>query len=383
MLHRTAGLASFVIAGFESSSHCRRDGRRLDLTAATLHDRFCDADYRRMVAEGIRVARESARWPHLERRPGRYDFSLLRPVMEASRHHGVKVIWDLCHFGWPDDLDPFEPAFATRLAAMARAFTTLMASESEDPVYVVPINEISFLSWAGGDHGFLNPFAVGRGEELKRALVRAAIEASDAVLSVDPRARLVVIDPIIRVFPASDEPDVVSAAEGHQAAQYHAWDMLAGRRAPELGGSPRYLDIVGANYYLHNQWEEPGGMLDPADPRRRPLRELLREVGARYGRPVVITETGIEDDARGPWFRSVGQEALAARRAGVPVEGVCLYPILDHPGWEDDRHCHNGLWDYADASGERIAHEPLLAEVRALVRATQRIAEPARNQKTG
>lgn len=43
--------------------------------------------------------------------------------------------------------------------------------------------------------------------------------------------------------------------------------------------------------------------------------------------------------------------------------GVCLYPILNHPGWDDDRHCYNGLWDYANGSGERAAHAPPLEEV--------------------
>lgn len=47
------------------------------------------------------------------------------------------------------------------------------------------------------------------------------------------------------------------------------------------------------------------------------------------------------------------KEVLTAISAGVPVEGICLYPIVNHPGWDDDRHCHNGLFDYADASGQR------------------------------
>ena len=36
---------------------------------------------------------------------------------------------------------------------------------------------------------------------------------------------------------------------------------------------------------------------------------------------------------------------------------------MNHPGWDDDRHCHNGLWDYADAAGERAIYEPLAREL--------------------
>jgi len=50
-------------------------------------------------------------------------------------------------------------------------------------------------------------------------------------------------------------------------------------------------------------------------------------------------------------------------RAGVPVEGVCLYPILNHPGWDDDRHCFNALWDYPQANGERVIYRPLADEL--------------------
>jgi beta-glucosidase/6-phospho-beta-glucosidase/beta-galactosidase len=91
---------------------------------------------------------------------------------------------------------------------------------------------------------------------------------------------------------------------------------------------------------------------------------MLREVQERYGRPIFIAETGIEDDVRPAWLHYVSKEVRGAARLGVGVEGICLYPIVNHPGWEDDRHCHNGLWDYADARGHREWYEPLAEEMR-------------------
>jgi hypothetical protein len=42
----------------------------------------------------------------------------------------------------------------------------------------------------------------------------------------------------------------------------------------------------------------------------------------------------------------VTEEVGQARRAGVCVEGICIYPIIDRPDWEDPDHWHNsGLWD--------------------------------------
>ena len=37
---------------------------------------------------------------------------------------------------------------------------------------------------------------------------------------------------------------------------------------------------------------------------------------------------------------------------------------MNHPGWVDDRHCYNGLWDYANEQGEREIYEPLETEIR-------------------
>ena len=75
----------------------------------------------------------------------------------------------------------------------------------------------------------------------------------------------------------------------------------------------------------------------------RPLRQLLAEVGARYGRPMVISETGAEGGNAAGWLRYVCGEVRAARRRGVPLYGICLYPVLDYPGWRDERHCKCGL----------------------------------------
>jgi hypothetical protein len=61
----------------------------------------------------------------------------------------------------------------------------------------------------------------------------------------------------------------------------------------------------------------------------------------------------------------VGAEVRGAIRAGVPVEGACLYPVLSHPGWDDDRYCPNGLLEMEPHhGGRRPVHEPLAAELK-------------------
>ena len=93
------------------------------------------------------------------------------------------------------------------------------------------------------------------------------------------------------------------------------------------------------------------------------MSNLLEEVYERYHRPLFIAETGTESDARADWLRYIGSEVCEALKLGIPIEGICLYPIVDFPGWGDDRHCETGLWSTADAQGHREIHRPLAEEL--------------------
>jgi beta-glucosidase/6-phospho-beta-glucosidase/beta-galactosidase len=344
-------------------------GKRLDLIAATAHDRHVAADYARLRAHGIITVREGLRWHLIERTPYVHDFQSVVPLVRAARDAGMQVIWDLCHFGWPADLDIFQPAFVRRFARLARAFAVLLAGETNTVPFITPINEISFLSWAAGEVGCLYPFAREQGLKLKAQLVRAAIAGSEAVRDITPGARLCQIDPVFHVVADPAKPHERDAAEAQRRGQFQTWDMLAGCQYPQLGGHPKYLDLIGVNYYPWNQWryvgpQDGGPRIYASDPAYRPFREILHEVYERYRRPLFLGETGTEGEARPGWLRYVGAEVRAARAAGVSVEGICLYPIVNFPGWDDERHCHNGLWDYADEAGDRAVYEPLAHELR-------------------
>ncbi len=354
---------SFLIGGFECSSHRLRSGKRLDLLTATDHDRFIQADYKRLQEQGIYTVRSGLRWHLIESGFGHYDFSSALPEIRTAQQMGMQVIWDVCHYGWPDDLDILKPAFVRHFARFAAAFAHILKNETDTLPFLCPINEISFFAWGGGDAAYLNPFQRGRGYELKVQLVRAAIEAIEAIWQVLPEARIVHTDPILNITPASDRPHDQPWAEGHRLSQYQAWDMLAGRSWPLLGGDEKYLDIIGLNYYPTNQWIHGGPTLHPQHELYRPFRQIAHEVYERYGRPMFVAETGTEGEERSAWLRYMGQEASALIEAGVPLEGLCIYPILNHPGWDDDRHCHNGLWDYADEQGYRELYEPLGTEL--------------------
>ena len=341
------------MGGFEGACHINRSGRRLDLIAATQHDVQAAADYRLVRAVGMATVRDGVRWPSVEH-GGSYDFSSFVPMLQAALAEQVQVIWTLCHYGWPDDLDVFSAAWVDRFARYCGAVARVVADHTDQVPIYSPINEISFLCWAAGDvGGFIHPHARERGNELKRQLVRGAAAGIDAIWNVDPRARIVHVDPVIKVFPRRDRPDLVAEALQYDQSQFEAWDMLSGRTEPQLGGRPEYLDVMGLNFYHSNQWEHGGDRLrwedEPRDERWVPLHQLLAGLYQRYQRPICLGETSHFGSGRARWIREIGKEIAAALRAGVPVEGVCLYPVIDRPDWEDANHWHNsGLFDLVD-----------------------------------
>jgi hypothetical protein len=353
---------SFFMGGFECSTHRRHDNRRLDLVASTRHDELAEQDYAALAAEGMFGARDGARWHLIETKPGQYDWSSILPQMRAARRNGVRVSWDLAHYGYPDFIDPMSDEFADSLARYAAAFARLALEVEGQPPILCPVNEISFWAWAGAEVGHFNPTLRHRGGELKQRLIAASLKAARAAREAVPGTRIIVVDPLIRVVPL--KPEHEEHAKIYTASQWEGWDALLGRGWPELGGGDDGFDVMGVNYYWNNQWEYLGEKIAAGDPRYRPFRELLLDAWNRYRKPIFLAETSIEGSVRAPWLRYVGAEVRAAMRAGVPISGICLYPVVSHLGWDNDRYCPNGLWEMEATNGQRPRHEPLAKELR-------------------
>lgn len=357
---------SLFMAGFECATGKNSARQSIDQIAATQHDRCVVQDYERLLEVGIRTVREGIRWPLVDR-GGELDFSSVTPFLRASRALGITPIWDLFHYGYPEGEDPFNEGFVERFAAYCGAVARYLARHVDGPHYLTPVNEISYFSWAGGHSGLFAPHAVERGYELKVNLARAAIRGIDAIRAVLPEARIVNADPLCRVAPPIDRSELAGQAEYfNEVAVFEAWDMLAGRLLPELGGSPEHLDLVGINYYWTNQWEHghPGVLVGEGDPRYVPLRELIRTVWRRYGHEMLITETSHVNEHRAPWLRQVALDVEDLWEDGIPLHGVCLYPVLGMPEWHfPDVWTRMGLWDLHPAGDtlQRVPCDEMLA----------------------
>lgn len=138
---------------------------------------------------------------------------------------------------------------------------------------------------------------------------------------------------------------------------------LAGRLHPGLGGSPDLVDIIGVNYYWNSQWVQHGDRVPLGAPRHQSRHRMLVALYYRYGRPLVLTETGAESESDIGWLGYILAEIRQVQREGADVLGACIYPVMDYVGWDDKRHCPCGLIETSPDWNDRTLRPGLLAEI--------------------
>jgi len=304
--------------------------------------------------------REGVCWSAVETQPFVYDFSEVKNRIEAAHEFDIQQVWDLCHFGYPSDLIPTHPQFAKRFAALCEMFAYFYKQYAKQTLFVVPINEISFLSWHSGDVRGTVPFAINSGFDIKYHLCKAAIAGIKALRMADPDCRIILVEPLVKVHPANENCNL-EEVEKLNEHQFQAMDIIAGYMCPELGGEEINLDILGFNYYHNNQWEYNGEPLPwPECEKRVTLTSLLVMAYERYKKPIFLSETGFFGDGRAQWLKQITDECEQAILNGVDLKGICIYPVTDRPDWDDlTYYCKCGLWDLDDKKN-RIPDLPYL-----------------------
>ncbi|GAB2696827.1 beta-glucosidase [Mucilaginibacter koreensis] len=357
------------MAGYECADQLNCHRQRVDLLTQTGHLQLIDEDYQLLQPFGIKTVREGIRWSVVEKTPYHYDWSTVALMLQAGQRDGIQQIWDICHFGFPDDLHPLHPDFTSRFVALCEAFARFYRSQYPTATLIVtPVNEVSFLSWLGGENCGTAPYLTNQGWEVKYHLMKAFIAGVAAMRNIDPSVKILTTEPLVNMVPPLNPTDEqIEEAAFQQNLQFQSLDMLCGFICPELGGKPEYADVLGFNFYYNNQWvigqEEflPWFNENP-DPRWMPLHELLSVAYARYQKPMILSETSHSGVDRPNWLDFITNQCAVLLQQHIPLWGVCLYPIIDRPDW-NDLSCwhHSGLWDVTnpDASvPERLLHQP-------------------------
>ncbi|KQR95665.1 amine oxidase [Chryseobacterium sp. Leaf180] len=363
------------MGGFECADQQNAFGNRVDLYEMTGHDHFLEEDYHRANDLGIFSVREGIRWSFVEKKPYEYDWSEVERMIFAAKKHSIQIIWDICHFGYPDDLTPFHPMFARRFTHLCVAFVKKYREISpDDELIITPINEVSFISWLGGDARGTSPYCIHQGWEVKYSLMRAYIEGVVAIKEIDANIKILATEPLINIVAENplDSIAVLNAKKNHED-QFQVLDILCGKICPELGGKPELLDFIGVNFYYNNQWiNETHEFLpwadEPPHTSYRNLESLAGEVFVRYGKPLLISETSHPGEDSAKWLNMINFECQKILKQGIPLLGCCIYPLIDRPDWDITDHWHHsGIWDIVNSETlERVVCEDSFAACKAI-----------------
>ena len=386
------GVLPFWIGGYEGADHVNAVGDALDMARDSGHLARLEEDHRRAAQVGLRAVRESIGWRLCEHADGTIDLERVLRIAHSARRHGLTVLWTLMHYGVPRGASLRDDALIARFERFARevARTLRRVQGPTGTLVYTPVNEISYLAWAASQRDQLHPpngaTAIGGedplrgGYAIKRRLARAALAAVHAMRDVDAQARFMHVEPIVHVAAPADAPELTDEALRVAAWQWQSWDLLCGRLEPELGGSPNAVDLMGFNHYHSSQWElrsERRLAWHLQDPRRRPLGQLLFDAWQRYRKPQLLAETGHVGSGRAAWLHDVAAQVREARTRGVPVQGLCLYPLVDRPDWNTPSRWHrSGLW-HVETAGARSGTRVVEPELRAALAQWQRVLPTA------
>jgi beta-glucosidase/6-phospho-beta-glucosidase/beta-galactosidase len=336
------------IGAFESTYQPAFD---TDVFETTAHDVRWRDDIELLRACGVRDIRYPVRWHRVEVEPGCFDWRQTDEVLAYLQDAGLRPIVDLVHHtSYPHWIDDFaDPGFGPALLRYVTAFAERYPGVESYTIFNEPFTTFLLCGQVGiwpphllGLEGFLT---------VARNVFPALTEASRLLRELLPDARHVYVEACER-HTASSSPGA-QFAEWTNDRRFFLTDLFLGHeldvRRPFVadviacGGAdllevePGGIDVLGLDYYAHNQWEWAAahiGTTTPSAP--APFADVIREYWERYRLPCIVGETNIRGlpSDRATWLKYTLEQCERARDAGVPVEGYCWFPFVDSCDWD-------------------------------------------------
>ena len=382
------------------------------------HGRPGDLDL--IAAAGIRTLRYPVLWERVAPdQPDSCDWRWHDARLARLRALGITPIVGLLHHGsGPRYTDLLDPGFAQGLAAHA-------ARTAERYPWVrhwTPVNEPLTTARFSGLYGHWHPFHRDEPSMLRMLVLqcRAVLLSMQAIRTVIPDAALLQTEDLGRVFSTTR----LAQQAGHEnARRWLSLDLLCGRVTPAhpwwqhfaaagvsqgdleaFWGGEATPGMIGVNRYVtsdrfldhritlypprlrggngRERYADTEAARMDLPPEATGWLARLREVWARYGRPLAVTEAhlGDEPEEQVRWLLEAWHAAEALRDEGADVRAVTVWALFGLVDWDSMlRHSggrfEQGAWDVrydpprptllaaavsALAQGRRFAH-PCLA----------------------
>jgi beta-glucosidase/6-phospho-beta-glucosidase/beta-galactosidase len=338
------------IGAFESTYQPAFD---VDVAETTGHAARWRADLELLRSCGVSRLRYPVRWHRIENEPRAFDWRHTDEVLGWMRDRGMRPIPDLLHHtsyprwltrGFADRR--FADAYLRYVEAFARRYPWM----EEYTLCNEPFTTLLMCGQEGvwpphlkGLKGFLT---------LARTMLPALTEASRAYRDLLPQARHFYVDTCERASAAT--PGAQAVVDLANDRRFFVLDLFLGRTPdpdrpfvgevlaaggePLLDLEPGHVDVLGLDYYAHNQWHylDGSGRGVPSSPQPWSLSQLIGEYWRRYGLPCALGETNIRGFAadRASWLKYTLEQCEIAAAEGVTVDGYCWFPFVDSCDWD-------------------------------------------------
>ena len=335
------------IGAFESTFQPAFD---TDVAETTAHVARWREDIDLLRKCGVAELRYPIRWHRVEREPGCFDWRSTDEMLAYIRDSGLRLIVDLLHHtSYPLWLGGFaDPAFGPTFLRYVRAVAERYPWIAGYTLFNEPFTTF-FLS---GHEGIWEPHYRGL-----NGFVTVASNVMPALTAAGRLCRELLPD-ARHVHAEVCEHHTATASGGLTVAEYandrrflltdlflghsiddrrpFVADMLAAGGEGLLALEPGRIDVLGLDYYAHNQWAwEASGIGTTCPPAPLPLSDVIGQYWERYGLPCILGETNIRGypSDRATWLKYTVGQCERARDAGVPVEGYCWFPFVDSCDW--------------------------------------------------
>jgi len=338
--------------------HSSPGHRRLEEYELTQHYQNLDEDFDLIAGSGASFVRYGLPWYRVcpERRS--YDWDIADRMIDGLVSRGLQVVLDLVHYGTPTWLsDEFANADYPQVVS---EYAAALADRYGDVVYGwTPLNEPQWTARLCGESATWPPALTGHDGYLRilDSICRGIVMTHEAIGAASwRRPTFVDVEASFRYVMA---PGVISEeAELLSQRRFLALDLVTGRvdeDHPMAGYIAQYgpaidlawydrhaikLDVLGLNYYpmwSTIEYSLRDGQVSgiERDDGVVGLEDVIRTYGARYGAPIVLTETSYEGDelARTTWLGEVAS-AISRIDQESNVTGLVWWPFLDQIKWQ-------------------------------------------------
>jgi beta-glucosidase len=337
-----------IIGAFESTYLPHHD---TDIFESTAHHINWKQDLDLLAGCGVTRLRYPVRWHRVEAEENNFDWSDTDRVLHHMRDNGFRPIIDLVHHtSYPRWLDGgfADPRFGPAYLRYTETFALRYPWVEEYTLFNEPFSTL-FLA---GHEGIWPPYQHGMPTFVGQLLnvLPAVAAASRAYAGLLPGARHVWVDACEHHTGAGAGGSAYAAMANERRflvldsflGKGYDPDGPLGELLRDVGGErllelePGRVDILGLDYYAHCQWhfEDPGGSIYTPDP--LPLAAQINLYWQHYGLPCLVTETNIRGRTsdRATWFKYVLEQCERARGMGVPLRGLCWFPVIDSTDWD-------------------------------------------------